>query len=671
MAVPLLLDEVPDVTPYIQYVATNGQTTFPYPFPITQDADLIVIQGGVTLNTDSGYSLTGQGNDTGGNVVFNAGQTVGTVITLYRDIAIERISQFAQNSGFSSATFNAEFNNIYLILQQLEASIMQCLQVPNTNNPAPTTTLTPSRFANSYLSFDSFGNPQPAVLTSSGAITLSILAPILGLNQTAAELAAGITPTNDAVAAGNVNRYGNNVTPGTTDMTAAVQAAVNQSGFGGPRAYAPAGTYGYSTDIAFPLGVQFLQGGSGPWAAGLRGDGPNQTVFKAITGGAGFTNGFYFYSGTDGTYMLADGLRDLQIDCATVASAGVTFAFTNNFSLHNVLIRRSTGRGIYGNNVVMSHLQEVEVTACGSSIFGQIEIDGTLAGGIGGSTTLMLDQVFATNGNASCLGGLLIDRISSVSMLNGSYESTGVPVMISSKASSVVGCSGIVMTGVDMEDPTGEYIQAGYGLTGVYVNGLIVEGCTGAASGATSIPNAVKLSMVNGARFSHNAWAQAGSTTSVYWLEQTNPLRITLQPHPEIFGSGIPYVVSDGSQVGQANPLVEYNSQDSPQRPEMASLAMAVGATAIVNSVAGGQGGYYQRIVLANTGSKNIATMTGNCLIDGTIVYIRGDGESTLTYGTSGNAFRSTSGSGVATVAGVWTSWIYSSSIAAWCQIGG
>lgn len=170
MSVPFILSDVPDVTPYIQYVATGGQTVFPYPFPITQDSDLVVVANGVTLNTDSGYTLSGQGNDNGGNVTFTLGRTAGDIITLFRDIQIQRVSQIAQNSGFSSTTFNAEFNNIYLIMQQLAASQSLSLQVPNTNNPSPVTTLTPSAYANKYLAFDANGNPQPAILTSSGSL---------------------------------------------------------------------------------------------------------------------------------------------------------------------------------------------------------------------------------------------------------------------------------------------------------------------------------------------------------------------------------------------------------------------------------------------------------------------------------------------------------------------
>lgn len=45
--------------------------------------------------------------------------------------------------------------------------------------------------------------------------------------RTAAEISAGVTPVNYQYPTGNVLRYGTNTTPGTTDMTAAIQAALN------------------------------------------------------------------------------------------------------------------------------------------------------------------------------------------------------------------------------------------------------------------------------------------------------------------------------------------------------------------------------------------------------------------------------------------------------------
>jgi len=259
MAVPLTLLSVPAQTPYIQYVSTSSQTVFPYPFEITQDADLVCLINGVQQATDSGYTLSGQGATGGGNLTFTTGQSAGTIITLYRNISIARITQLAQNGTFFSSNFNNEYNRIYLIMQQLQQSIDNCLQIPNSNNPAPITTLTPASYANKYLAFDSYGNPEPAALTSSGAITGSILASILATYtaaaftpstvQSTAEIAASVVPTNYGFPPGDLRRYGAKI-DGATDDTTAINNAilVAQNGLG--YVYHPGGTCVHASQIA-------------------------------------------------------------------------------------------------------------------------------------------------------------------------------------------------------------------------------------------------------------------------------------------------------------------------------------------------------------------------------------------------------------------------------------
>lgn len=67
---------------------------------------------------------------------------------------------------------------------------------------------------------------------------------VRGWPQTSAESSAGVTPTNLQYEPGNVLRYGTNTTPGTTDMQAAIQAAIDQAGeTGGADVYIPAGRY--------------------------------------------------------------------------------------------------------------------------------------------------------------------------------------------------------------------------------------------------------------------------------------------------------------------------------------------------------------------------------------------------------------------------------------------
>jgi hypothetical protein len=264
MSVPLTLTEVEPFTPSIQYVAVSGQTVFPYPFPITQDADLVVYINGVQQNTDVGYTLSGQGNATGGTLTFTNGQSGGSVITMVRNLSIQRVTQFPQNGVFSSAAINAEYNKIYLLLQQMQNRLNRTLQLPDTNFPAPVTTFVPSTYANSYLSFDAFGNPTPTLLTSSGPITLPIISALTGA-QTTAEQAAGIAPLFQQYQEGDIRRYGAVTT--NNDNSVAVNQALLVSAAGGAAAYIPGGIFPTTLPVIVPAASSIYGMGT---ASGIR-----------------------------------------------------------------------------------------------------------------------------------------------------------------------------------------------------------------------------------------------------------------------------------------------------------------------------------------------------------------------------------------------------------------
>ena len=74
---------------------------------------------------------------------------------------------------------------------------------------------------------------------------------------TTAETSAGITPTNIQYEPGNVLRYGTNTTPGTTDMTTAINNAVTAAKGGDGIAYLPNGTYATSAEILLDANIIF------------------------------------------------------------------------------------------------------------------------------------------------------------------------------------------------------------------------------------------------------------------------------------------------------------------------------------------------------------------------------------------------------------------------------
>lgn len=192
------IDNVLDVTPRVQYVASASQTAFDYPFPIFTDADLVVIVDGATKTLTTDYTVSGEGDDTGGTITFLSGQTAGAIVTIYRDIAIERTSDFQTNGPLSSETFNDELDRLTLVQQQLEAGLGRALRLPfDAEVTDAEAQLTVANFANKYLTFDADGVPTPALLSDT-TMTQSTIGALLN-PITPAEDDAGATPVSYAV----------------------------------------------------------------------------------------------------------------------------------------------------------------------------------------------------------------------------------------------------------------------------------------------------------------------------------------------------------------------------------------------------------------------------------------------------------------------------------------
>src|SRR5688572_800008 len=91
------IDVVEDITPRRQYTAAAAQTEFDYPFPIFADTDLAVYVDETLKTITTHYTVDGVSEDNGGTVTFLTPMTGGEIVTLYRDTAIERVTDFQQN----------------------------------------------------------------------------------------------------------------------------------------------------------------------------------------------------------------------------------------------------------------------------------------------------------------------------------------------------------------------------------------------------------------------------------------------------------------------------------------------------------------------------------------------------------------------------------------------
>lgn len=128
-----------DVTPFIQYSATLGQTIFPYPFAIFEDADVRVYKRPADSSPSDAtqllelaldYTVTGAGSDDGGTIVLTTGAGAGDIITVIRALALERRTVF-QPGTLTETSLNQEFNNILAMVQDLNMAVAKIIPAYN------------------------------------------------------------------------------------------------------------------------------------------------------------------------------------------------------------------------------------------------------------------------------------------------------------------------------------------------------------------------------------------------------------------------------------------------------------------------------------------------------------------------------------------------------------
>jgi hypothetical protein len=159
------------------YQANGATAVFAYGFQVLQAADLVVQVDGATKALGVDYTVSGVGVQAGGNVTFLTNPANGQKVTLYRDTAINRSTDYQDSGDFLSKTVNADFDRTVMMVQELASgtkSIQNVLRVPQGESVA---NLPPAASrANMILAFDGSGNPYAALpVTGTAADVLTQL----------------------------------------------------------------------------------------------------------------------------------------------------------------------------------------------------------------------------------------------------------------------------------------------------------------------------------------------------------------------------------------------------------------------------------------------------------------------------------------------------------------
>ena len=159
--------KMPDVVPIARYVANGTQTEFPYPFPIFASEDLAVYFDGAKQS--SGFTIAGEGETSGGSITFDEAPAMDGIITLARELPIERVTDFLEGGDFSAQSINTELDYMIAALQQVNRENDLMLRYSAHETPGNVELPARAQRAGKGLGFDGSGNPIALDLSSASA----------------------------------------------------------------------------------------------------------------------------------------------------------------------------------------------------------------------------------------------------------------------------------------------------------------------------------------------------------------------------------------------------------------------------------------------------------------------------------------------------------------------
>lgn len=114
-------------TVQFSYVGDGVTTTFPFPSRFLTAADLLVGVNGAQIV--SGFTVTGAGNDAGGNVVFSVAPVNGAAITLIRAPAISQLLDFVNNQTVLAENIDNSLDKLTIVSQYLSYLLDRTLKL--------------------------------------------------------------------------------------------------------------------------------------------------------------------------------------------------------------------------------------------------------------------------------------------------------------------------------------------------------------------------------------------------------------------------------------------------------------------------------------------------------------------------------------------------------------
>lgn len=328
----------------------NGVTTvFPYGFKIISEADIEVTVDGVakTLNVD--YTVSGVGNEAGGNVTMTAAPANLASVVRRRNMALVRTTDYQDQGEMPAETLDNDFDAAVLMIQQVDEQIGRAMTAPASlagfdgQLPAPIGNyilgIKPDGSGFQYYGPAESGLLTAALASASGASIVGYLPS--GTGAVAATVQAKLrerVSVNDFGAKGD----------GITDDTVAIQQAIDSLPTTGGIVEFPSPSYKISASLNIGNGSSAAP--STKQNIYLRGRGNTYSLQEFnIARGAGTQ---IVWAGAAGGTMLnfngpiVGGIRGITLDCAGLANTGLNASHVTKSRFEELYVRRWLTTGI-------------------------------------------------------------------------------------------------------------------------------------------------------------------------------------------------------------------------------------------------------------------------------------------------------------------------------------
>ena len=239
--------KMPDVSPVVRYTASGSQTIFVYPFPIFASEDMAVYLSGA--KQISGFDIAGAGATSGGTVTFDSAPASGVIVTLARELPIERMTDYLEGGDFSAQSINNELDYLVATVQQVGRENSVMLKYSDYETPGETVLPDRAVRANKALGFDGDGDPVAVSLEGSMA------APDFTPTGTGAATRTSHDKFSDLISVKDFGAVGD----GLSDDTTAIQNALSAH----DAVLIPYGTFLITATIALGAGQSLIGLGQG------------------------------------------------------------------------------------------------------------------------------------------------------------------------------------------------------------------------------------------------------------------------------------------------------------------------------------------------------------------------------------------------------------------------